>query len=182
MRTKRRSRHEQVAAALCAVVLLSAISMLALTRSTTPTAPSGPAVGDAVIPPENEAAEMALGTDPNALLDLKQGSAQDVTVAQVRAMQAQAAQVEPAATGIAWKQLGPYNIGGRLTDVVADVDQPNTVYSAVAGGGVWHTTDGGANWTTSGRTRTPSPWARSRRPPTGRCGPAPVRPTRPAAA
>ena len=90
---------------------------------------------------------MALGTDPNALLDLKQGSGQDVTVAQVRRMQAQAAQVEAAASGIAWKQLGPYNIGGRLTDVVADVDQPNTVYSAVAGGGVWRSSDGGANWT-----------------------------------
>ncbi len=146
MRTKRRSRREHVAASLCAVVLLGAITMLALTRSTTPTAPSGP-VADAIIPPENEAAEMALGTDPNALLDLKQGSAQDVSVAQVRQMQAQAAQVEAAATGIAWKQLGPYNIGGRLTDVVADVDQPNTVYSAVAGGGVWKSADGGANWT-----------------------------------
>ena len=147
MRTKSRSRREQVAASVCAVVLLAAISALALTRSTTPTAPSGAAVADAIIPPENEAAEMALGTDPNALLDLKQGSDQDVTVAQVRQMQAQAAQVEAAATGIAWKQLGPYNIGGRLTDVVADVDQPNTVYSAVAGGGIWRSTDGGANWT-----------------------------------
>ena len=104
-------------------------------------------MADAIIPPENEAAEMALGTDPNALLDSSRAPAQDVSVAQVRQMQAQAAQVEAAATGIAWKQLGPYNIGGRLTDVVADVDQPNTVYSAVAGGGVWRSTDGGANWT-----------------------------------
>jgi hypothetical protein len=145
MRTKRRSRREQVAAGLCAVALLAAISMLALTRSTTSTAPSSP-VADIVIPPENEAAEMALG-DPNALLELQQGSGKNVTVEQVRRMQAQAAQVEAAATGIAWQQLGPYNIGGRLTDVVADVDEPNTVYSAVAGGGVWRSSDGGANWT-----------------------------------
>src|SRR5215207_4360105 len=136
MRTKRRSRQEQIAAAICAVVLVSAIAILALTRSTTPTAPSGPAVADAVIPPENEAAEMALGTDPNALLDLKQGSGEDVSVAQVRRMQAQAAQIEAAASGIAWKQLGPYNIGGRLTDVIADRSVADTVYSAAAGGGL----------------------------------------------
>jgi photosystem II stability/assembly factor-like uncharacterized protein len=146
MRTKRRSKREQVAASLCAVVLLGAIAMLALTRSTTPSAPSGPSA-EAVMPPENEAAEMALGTDPNELMELRLSSGENVTIEQVRRMQAQAAQVEAAATGIQWQQLGPYNIGGRLTDVVADVDQPNTVYSAVAGGGVWRSSDGGANWT-----------------------------------
>ena len=161
MRTKSRSRREQVAASVCAVVLLAAISALALTRSTTPTAPSAP-VADAIIPPENEAAEMALGTDPNALLDIKQGSNQDVTVAQVRQMQAQAAQVEAAASGIAWKQLGPYNIGGRLTDVVADVDQPNTV--VLRGRRRRHLALDGRRRELdqrAGRTRTRSRWARS---------------------
>ena len=46
-------------------------------------------------------------------------------------------QVAAAATGIAWKQLGPYNIGGRLTDVVADVDRRTPCIRAVAGGGIW---------------------------------------------
>ena len=47
----------------------------------------------------------------------------------------------------AWKQLGPFNIGGRVTDVVADRFKPNSAFAAVAGGGIWKTTDGGENWT-----------------------------------
>ena len=53
----------------------------------------------------------------------------------------------PRRTGSRWKQLGPYNIGGRVTDVVADRFTPNSAFAAVSGGGIWKTTDGGANWT-----------------------------------
>ena len=80
--------------------------------------------------------------------DWQLSSGQEVTAEQVRRMQAQAAEIEPAATGIAWQQLGPYNIGGRVTDVVADpLHAELRVSPRLAGGGIWKTTDGGANWT-----------------------------------
>ena len=50
------------------------------------------------------------------------------------------------ASGLNWKQLGPYNIGGRVTDVVADRFTPNTAFAAVSGGGIWKTSDGGNTW------------------------------------
>ena len=34
-----------------------------------------------------------------------------------------------------------------MTDVVADRFTPNAAFAAVSGGGIWKTTDGGANWT-----------------------------------
>jgi photosystem II stability/assembly factor-like uncharacterized protein len=43
-----------------------------------------------------------------------------------------------------WELEGPTNIGGRLTDLAIDPDDPDTVYVAAATGGVWKTTDGGA--------------------------------------
>ena len=88
----------------------------------------------------------------------------------------------PPPTGIAWKQLGPYNIGGRVTDVSRTL-HANGVYAAVSGGGIWKSADGGRELDRrSGRTTTRRRWARSRRRRTARCGPAPARPTRPAAA
>jgi photosystem II stability/assembly factor-like uncharacterized protein len=69
-----------------------------------------------------------------------------VTEEQVLRAQRQAEQIAPAATGIAWKQLGPYNIGGRVSDIVADRFTPNAAFAAAASGGIWKTTDGGANW------------------------------------
>ena len=146
MRTKRRSKQQSIAAVIGAALLLGAIVMLSLTRSTT-VAPSGAVSDLMVLPPENEAAERALGADPNELLDLKKSSGAEVTTAMVRRQQAQAEAVPAAATGIAWQQLGPYNIGGRMSDVVAHQSQANTVYGSAASGGIWKSTDGGANWT-----------------------------------
>ena len=55
--------------------------------------------------------------DPDEYLDLKQSSASAVTRGAGQARQAQAADVPAAANGIAWQQIGPYNIGGRVIDV-----------------------------------------------------------------
>ena len=158
--------------------------MLAFTRSTTPPPPKTVA-GDVALPPENEAAEHKAGTlaSPDEYLDFKQSSNSVVTEAQVKRAQAQAAEVAPAASGLAWQQLGPYNVGGRVTDVVADRFTPNAAFAAVSGGGIWRTTDGGANWTPiwpDTNTQTMGAFAQA----TGqrRCGPARARPTRPAAA
>src|SRR3954468_18838094 len=131
-----------------AVVMVGALSALAVvltmagTRSTV-RAPR-PAAG-VLVPPEHESAPVGRA-DPDEYLDLKQSSARPVTVAEVRRAQAQAAAVPAAASGIAWHQLGPYNIGGRVVDVVADKKTPGAVYAAASGGGVWHSPDGIDKW------------------------------------
>src|SRR5208282_4295371 len=35
---------------------------------------------------------------------------------------------------------------GRVTGIAADTTDPNTIFIAAAGGGVWKTTNGGASW------------------------------------
>ncbi|MFG3497750.1 WD40/YVTN/BNR-like repeat-containing protein [Streptomyces sp. NPDC047928] len=46
----------------------------------------------------------------------------------------------------AWEWLGPGNIGGRTRGIVIDPARPRHMWAASAGGGVWHTGDGGARW------------------------------------
>ncbi len=149
MQTKSRSKQRRALVAFAALLLVNVIAIVAFTRSTTPPAPSSPLAGTIVVPPENEAAEHAAGrASPDEYLDLKQSSASPVSEAQVERAQAQAAEVAPAANGIAWQQLGPYNVGGRVVDVQADKETANGVYAAVSGGGVWHSADGGTTWST----------------------------------
>ena len=54
----------------------------------------------------------------------------------------------------AWVPKGPAPIGltgggnsGRIAALAADPTDPNTIYIAAAGGGVWKTSDGGGTWT-----------------------------------
>src|SRR3954462_7495838 len=109
MRRKRRAKQRWAFMALAAFLAVSVFAAIALTRSTTPR----PEVSaDVAVPPENEALEHRAGQlAPDESLDFKQASASEVTEAQVKRAQAQAALVAPAAGGIAWRQLGPYNIG-----------------------------------------------------------------------
>jgi photosystem II stability/assembly factor-like uncharacterized protein len=147
MRGKPRTRHQSVVAGIGAVALFGAILMLAFTHSTTPRRADSSATVAEALPPENEALEHASGVTPDELRDLKESSNDTVTTEMVRRQQAQAADVPAASTEISWKQMGPYNIGGRVTDVVADRFTPNSAFAAVSGGGIWKTTDGGSNWT-----------------------------------
>ncbi len=45
-----------------------------------------------------------------------------------------------------WFALGPTNLSGRILDIKFDPNTPTTVYAATAGGGLWKSTDNGANW------------------------------------
>ena len=45
-----------------------------------------------------------------------------------------------------WELVGPTNIGGRISDIEIPVDQALTYYIGTASGGIFKTTDGGANW------------------------------------
>ena len=49
-------------------------------------------------------------------------------------------------TGMQYRLVGPPR-GGRVTTVTGVPSQPRTFYMGVASGGVFKTTDGGANWT-----------------------------------
>ncbi|HUQ32575.1 MAG TPA: hypothetical protein VM095_10675, partial [Pyrinomonadaceae bacterium] len=44
-----------------------------------------------------------------------------------------------------WRSIGPFR-GGRVTAVAGVASQPFVYYFGATGGGVWKTTDGGANW------------------------------------
>src|SRR6187549_5466 len=48
-------------------------------------------------------------------------------------------------TGLQYRLVGPSR-GGRVTTVTGVPSQPRTFYMGVASGGVFKTTDGGANW------------------------------------
>lgn len=45
-----------------------------------------------------------------------------------------------------WKNIGPFNIGGRIKSVVIHPTNDNIVYAAAAAGGIWKTTNGGNVW------------------------------------
>src|SRR5213078_2066226 len=48
--------------------------------------------------------------------------------------------------GMRWRQVGPFR-GGRALAIEGVVGEPETYYFGAVAGGVWKTTDGGANWT-----------------------------------
>ncbi len=45
-----------------------------------------------------------------------------------------------------WSPLGPTNQGGRTRQLLINPTNASIMYAAAVGGGVWKTTDGGANW------------------------------------
>src|SRR5437867_3877789 len=48
--------------------------------------------------------------------------------------------------GMQWRQIGPFR-GGRALAIEGVLGEPDTYYFGAVAGGVWQTTDGGANWT-----------------------------------
>src|SRR4030088_3340870 len=47
--------------------------------------------------------------------------------------------------GMQWRQIGPFR-GGRALAIQGVVGEPDTYYFGAVAGGVWKTTDGGADW------------------------------------
>jgi photosystem II stability/assembly factor-like uncharacterized protein len=45
-----------------------------------------------------------------------------------------------------WENVGPTNIGGRITCLVCDPAKPDSIWAGAAGGGVWQSTDAGRTW------------------------------------
>ncbi len=45
-----------------------------------------------------------------------------------------------------WSAVGPYNQGGRTRQVAIDIANENNIIAASVSGGIWRSTNGGANW------------------------------------
>ncbi|MDX6447281.1 MAG: hypothetical protein QOH71_4355 [Blastocatellia bacterium] len=45
-----------------------------------------------------------------------------------------------------WEQVGPTNIGGRITSLACHPAHPERIWAGSAGGGVWQSRDAGQNW------------------------------------
>ena len=55
--------------------------------------------------------------------------------------------VATAMENLAWRSIGPANMGGRVADVEGVPGDPNVVYVALGSGGIFKTTNGGMDWT-----------------------------------
>lgn len=58
------------------------------------------------------------------------------------------AELPPAPGQQQWRPVGPANIGGRMTSAVCHPQDARRIWAGAAGGGVWHSSDGGASWAT----------------------------------
>jgi photosystem II stability/assembly factor-like uncharacterized protein len=47
---------------------------------------------------------------------------------------------------LVWRNVGPFNIGGRILSVAVNPKNPRTIYIGAADGGVWKSLDEGASW------------------------------------
>src|SRR4051812_36493132 len=102
---------------------------------------------DHVHPDSVAAAESDGQVPPDYLRMRALGGAATVSRAALHRAAAQAAAIGSA--GGSWQYAGANNIGGRVTDVVVDPTQANTIYVSSAGGGVWKSTDAGLTYTAS---------------------------------
>lgn len=66
--------------------------------------------------------------------------------AEVREM---TSEVAPELADAPWTNMGPTNIGGRVSEIALDPTPADIVYAATASGGVWKSTDGAVTWTYS---------------------------------
>ncbi|MFL6006840.1 MAG: VPS10 domain-containing protein [Gaiellaceae bacterium] len=128
-------------------VLVGALVAFGLIAGALALPSSSQLLAGAVAPADPDAAAGA-SQGPNGVPhDKTLGGAPTVSREALEQAAAQAKAIHSA--GGSWEYLGANNIGGRVTDVVVDPTQANTIYVASAGGGVWKSTDAGATYTTA---------------------------------
>jgi photosystem II stability/assembly factor-like uncharacterized protein len=59
---------------------------------------------------------------------------------------ANTARAQDLAPDLQWRNIGPANMAGRVTDIEAVESNPAIVYVGAASGGVWKSTNGGTTW------------------------------------
>jgi photosystem II stability/assembly factor-like uncharacterized protein len=82
------------------------------------------------------------GIPPGAL----ERAHEQATRARAAALTSAAGLSAPQLASTPWQFVGPTNIGGRVVDLVVDPVAPDTIYIAAATGGVWKSTDKGAQF------------------------------------
>ncbi len=60
--------------------------------------------------------------------------------------QSPANNLEDMLKGLAWRQIGPANPGGRITDIEGVESDPRIIYVGAATGGIWKTVNSGITW------------------------------------
>ncbi len=53
---------------------------------------------------------------------------------------------DPLLGNLAWREIGPASVGGRIDDFAVLESNPDTMYVGSASGGAWKTLDGGLTW------------------------------------
>jgi photosystem II stability/assembly factor-like uncharacterized protein len=81
-------------------------------------------------------------------LNIVTAQAQNTTDKQKPSEKADEKMTETSAmANLAWRSIGPANMGGRVADVEGVPGDPNIVYVATGSGGIFKTTNGGTSWT-----------------------------------
>ena len=127
--------------------VLSALMLLAVTAAL-PRAPGEHGRSGHGVSARSQEGDDVLGPEEGYLFShsaLAAPNAQSFTVAarQRAAVAAATRREAPQLLANSWRFEGPTNIGGRVTDLALQPGHTGSVFVATAGGGVWHTSDGG---------------------------------------
>jgi hypothetical protein len=76
------------------------------------------------------------------ILSALAGAALLFSAAPVRAQTIDSASI----AGMRWRELGPANFEGRMSDVVGIPSPSKTLFVAAAGGGIWKSMNNGITW------------------------------------
>jgi hypothetical protein len=126
------------------VIWVSVIVLLAVIGGAAALPSAGPVLSVSAPTADPDAAGGAPETPGDALRGKALGGATSVSREALQRAAEQARAIHFA--GGSWEYAGANNIGGRVTDVVVDSSQQNTIYVASAGGGVWKSTDAGSTF------------------------------------
>jgi hypothetical protein len=81
-----------------------------------------------------------------AVRRLESAPADPISPQMVTASDPAASAPAAAMSPLAWRWLGPGNVGGRIRSLAIKPNDANTMFAGSVGGGIWKTSNGGASW------------------------------------